>query len=94
MASAFLDGVPTFEADGRTLNMLIETPRGSRGKFKFDEATGLYQLHKLLPFGFFFPFHFGFIPHTRGEDGDPLDILLLLDMDIPQGSLVHARRPS
>src|SRR5437764_1172805 len=59
------------------VNVIVETPAGSRSKYKYDEALGLFRLHKLLPVGAAFPFDFGFIPGTRAEDGDPLDVLLL-----------------
>jgi inorganic pyrophosphatase len=54
------------------VNVVAETPAGSRNKFKFDEQRGLFLLHKVLPIGAAFPFDFGFIPGTRAEDGDPL----------------------
>ena len=46
---------------------------------KYDEEHGLWQLSKVLPLGASFPFDFGFIPSTRGEDGDPLDALIFLE---------------
>ena len=52
-------------------NVIIDTPKGSRNKYKYDEAEGLWRLSKVLPLGASFPFDFGFIPSTRGEDGDP-----------------------
>lgn len=52
------------------LNVIIETPRGSRNKFDFDEEYKLFKLVKVLPEGMVFPFEFGFIPSTRGDDGD------------------------
>jgi len=57
--------------------VVIETPAGSRNKFVYDEALGLFRLHKILPMGSAFPFDFGFIPGTLAEDGDPLDLLVL-----------------
>ena len=71
--------------------MVVETPRGNRAKFKYDAALEIFHLHKLLPLGTAFPFHFGFVPATRGEDGDFIDILLLLDEPLPQGCIVEAR---
>jgi len=59
------------------VNAVIETPAGSRNKFVYDEALGLFRLHKILPMGSAFPFDFGFIPGTLAEDGDPLDLLVL-----------------
>jgi inorganic pyrophosphatase len=52
-----------------TLNVVIETPKGSRNKFDFDEKTGMFKLGGVLPAGAVFPFDFGFIPQTLGFDG-------------------------
>ena len=71
--------------------MVVETPRGSRAKFKYDPRSGIFRLHKLLPLGNAFPFHFGFVPSTRADDGDPIDIQLLLDESLPLGCIVEAR---
>jgi inorganic pyrophosphatase len=72
-------------------NVIIDTPKGSRNKYKYDEADGLWHLSKVLPLGASFPFDFGFIPSTRGEDGDPLDVLVLLDEPAFPGCIVPAR---
>lgn len=72
-------------------NVIIETPKGSRNKFKYDEELGLFKLRKVLPLGSTFPFDFGFLPSTRASDGDPLDVLLLMDEPVFPGCLVEAR---
>jgi len=79
--------------DERTGDVLVivETPRGSRNKYAFDPIYGQFRLKKVLPLGFSFPFDFGFIPSTRGADGDPLDVLVLLDEPLPMGCLVKGR---
>jgi inorganic pyrophosphatase len=74
-----------------TLNVIIDTPKGSRNKFKYNEQLGLFVLKHALPAGMVFPFDFGFVPSTRGEDGDPLDVLLLMDEPAFAGCLVPAR---
>lgn len=56
-------------------NVIIETPRGSRNKYKYDENTGRIKFSKILPEGMMFPYDFGFIPNTKAQDGDPLDVL-------------------
>jgi inorganic pyrophosphatase len=73
------------------VNVVIEAPRDSRCKYKFDEKQGLFLLHKLLPLGSSFPYDFGFIQETEGEDGDPLDVLLLLDEPVITGCVVPVR---
>ena len=55
---------------------IIETPKSFRNKFDYDPESNLFMLGGLLPEGMMFPFDFGFIPSTRGDDGDPVDILL------------------
>ncbi|HEX8421942.1 MAG TPA: inorganic diphosphatase [Pyrinomonadaceae bacterium] len=73
------------------LHVIIDTPRGSRNKFEYDEELGLFKLGGVLPAGAVFPFDFGFVPSTRGGDGDPLDVLVLLDEAAFVGCLVVAR---
>lgn len=77
--------------EGESLNAVIETARGSRNKFKYDPELGLFRLAHVLPAGAVFPFDFGFVPSTRGEDGDPLDVLVLMDEPAFPGCLIAAR---
>jgi inorganic pyrophosphatase len=70
---------------------IIETPRDCRNKFDYDPDSGLFMLGGLLPEGMMFPFDFGFIPSTLGEDGDPLDILVLMDAPAHVGCLIEVR---
>src|SRR5579871_4460862 len=74
-----------------TCRAIIETPKGSRNKFDYDPDTNLFMLGGLLPEGMMFPFDFGFVPSTRGEDGDPLDILVLMDAPAHSGCLIDVR---
>lgn len=83
--------LPAFDSETGDLNVVIETPRGSRSKFSYDEETGFFELSKLLPAGMVFPYSFGFIPSTRGGDGDPLDVLMLYEESLFPGCLVPAR---
>ncbi|HEX8455775.1 MAG TPA: inorganic diphosphatase [Pyrinomonadaceae bacterium] len=73
------------------LRVIIETPQGSRNKFNYDEELGLFKLGGVLPAGAFFPFDFGFVPSTLGGDGDPLDVLVLMDAPVFVGCLVEVR---
>ena len=77
-------------APGR-LRVIIETPQGSRNKFDYDEELGLFKLGGVLPAGAVFPFDFGFVPSTLGGDGDPLDVLVLMDEAAFAGCLVEVR---
>lgn len=74
-----------------TCRAIIETPKGFRNKFDYDPKTNLFALGGLLPEGMMFPFDFGFIPSTLGEDGDPLDILVLMDAPAHVGCLLDVR---
>jgi inorganic pyrophosphatase len=58
-----------FGPGGKEVQAVIKTAKGSRNKFKHDEDLGLFRLRKVLPLGMIFPFDFGFLPSTRGEDG-------------------------
>src|SRR3954453_20480201 len=80
-----------FTGSSDNVNVIIETPKGSRNKFAFDSATGLFKLKKTLPAGMTFPFDFGFIPNTRGEDGDPVDALVLMDEPAHPGCWLECR---
>jgi inorganic pyrophosphatase len=77
--------------DSKTLNVIIDSPKGSRNKFEFEKTHRLFKLGGVLPVGASFPFDFGFIPSTQGGDGDPLDVLVLMDEPAFPGCLVEAR---
>src|SRR5436190_23463747 len=83
--------LPPFDEEGRLLHAIVDTPKGSRNKFKWDEKLELYKLAGVLPSGAVFPYDFGWVPGTKGEDGDPLDVLLLMDEPAFVGCLVEAR---
>ena len=70
---------------------VIETPGGSRNKFKYDENLGFYSLSGVLPEGMVFPHAFGFVPSTQAADGDPEDILILMDEPTFTGCVVPTR---
>lgn len=75
----------------KCLNVVVETPKGSRVKYAYDVERGIFELKRALPEGMLFPFNFGFIPGTKAEDGDPLDILILNEEPLLPGCLVKAR---
>src|SRR5712671_8212571 len=79
------------DAKKSTCRAIIETPKGCRNKFDYDPESNLFMLGGLLPEGMMFPFDFGFIPSTLGEDGDPLDIMVLLDAPAHVGCLIEVR---
>ena len=73
------------------LQVIVETPKGSRNKFSFDVEQEIFSLKKVLPAGMVFPYDFGFLPRTLAEDGDPIDVLLLMDEPAFPGVLVSSR---
>jgi inorganic pyrophosphatase len=83
--------LPSFGPKSEYVNVIIETPKGSRTKFKYDEQQSMFVFDKVLPIGQSFPFDFGFVPSTKGADGDPLDVMLIAEDATFVGCLVHAR---
>jgi inorganic pyrophosphatase len=67
------------EEDADLIAVIIETPKGCRNKYAFDPSERIFALKKVLPVGMTFPYDFGFVPSTGGGDGDPLDVLVLMD---------------
>jgi inorganic pyrophosphatase len=78
-------------AESTQLRVVIETPKGSRNKFKYDPGTQTFKLSKVMPEGMVFPYDFGFVPSTKAEDGDPLDVLVLTDESLFPGCSVDCR---
>jgi len=77
--------------DKEVIQVIIETPKGSRNKFAFDEEQKVFELKKVLPAGMTFPHDFGFIPSTKAEDGDPVDVLVLMDEPAYPGCFYFCR---
>jgi len=73
------------------LQVVVETPKGSRNKFAFDPEQRVFTLRKVLPAGMVFPYDFGFLPRTMAPDGDPFDVLLLMDEPAYPGVVIRAR---
>jgi inorganic pyrophosphatase len=70
---------------------LIEIPRGSRLKYEVDKPTGLLRLDRVLYSAVHYPANYGFIPRTHADDGDPLDILVLMQEPVEPLAIVRAR---
>ncbi|MBD1838523.1 inorganic diphosphatase [Coleofasciculus sp. FACHB-64] len=84
--------LPPFDSDdAETLNVIIDTPKGSRNKFEWDKKYGLYKLGGVLAAGAFFPYDFGFVPSTLADDGDAIDVLVLMEEPAFVGCLVPSR---
>jgi inorganic pyrophosphatase len=86
-----INRLTAFDEELHCINVVIETPKGSGVKYAYDPKLGFFHLKKALPEGMTFPYNFGFIPATQGEDGDPLDVLILNEEPLFPGCLVKAR---
>ena len=82
---------PLENGDAKSVQVIIETPKGSRNKYAFDHKQKIFQLKKVLPAGMAFPYDFGFVPSTLAEDGDPVDVLVLMDEPAFPGCLLKCR---
>ena len=83
-----IDCLKPFDTKGKCLNVIVETPKGSRVKYAYDIESGFFLLSKALPEGMVFPFNFGFVPKTLAADGDPLDVLILNEEPLISGCLL------
>ncbi len=73
------------------VNVVVEIPRGSNVKYEIDEATGFVFVDRFLYTPTYYPFNYGFIPQTRGEDGDPLDALVVTEEPVFPMSVIRSR---
>jgi len=78
-----------YNTSNQFVNVVIDTPKRSRIKFKYDAGSALFRVSKILPEGMMFPYDFGFIPATKGEDGDAIDALVLIEEPTFTGCLVE-----
>lgn len=86
-----LDRLPYEDKERDCLRAVVETPRGSRNKLDYNPELGVIELDAVLPEGTVFPYDFGFFPSTRAEDGDPLDVMVLMDETVAPGTIVPVR---
>lgn len=84
-------GLKPIKKNEHAVQVIVETPKGSRNKYAFDPKQGVYALKKVLPAGMAFPYDFGFVPSTRADDGDPVDVLVLMDEPAFAGCLLTCR---
>ena len=86
-----LHDVETRVRGSRRVNVVVDTPKGSRNKYKYDEELGIFRLSRILPAGMQFPYDFGSLPRTCADDGDALDVLVLMDAPTFPGCLIEVR---
>lgn len=73
------------------INAIVEIPKGRRSKFEVDKTTGLLKLDRYLYSSAHYPGDYGFMPQTLAEDGDPLDVLVMVNEPTFPGCLIEAR---
>ena len=82
--------LPAFTEDG-DVHVVVETPRGSRAKFAYDPKLETFALTKSLLTGLTYPHDWGFVPSTKADDGDPLDIMVIHDAATFPGLVITCR---
>ena len=73
------------------VNVVIEISKGSNVKYEYDIEKGMMRVDRILYTAMYYPFNYGFVAGTKGEDGDPLDILVLSNTPFVTNSLIEAR---
>ena len=85
------ENIPLGDKAPDIINAVIEIPKGSQNKYEFDEKLGVFRLDRVVYTAFHYPLDYGFIPQTRSEDGDHLDVLVIGSDPTVVGSLVEVR---
>ncbi|MBC8870098.1 MAG: inorganic diphosphatase [Planctomycetes bacterium] len=83
--------IPAFTEFSSVVNAIVEIPKGRRNKFEVDKETGLIKLDRCLYASSHYPGDYGFVPQTLAEDGDALDILVMVNEPTFSGCLIKAR---
>ena len=88
-----LEKIPPFpnDAEEYVIHIIVETPRDIRHKYAFDPELGIFKLRQTIAEGLEWPYDYGFVPQTLGDDGDPLDVIFLCDEPTFSGCLVEGR---
>jgi inorganic pyrophosphatase len=85
-----LDKIPPFDENG-VLRMIVESPKGATVKLKYEPRLCIFRIKRSLPLGLAYPFDWGFVPGTRGADGDPIDALSIHGTGTFPGVLTSCR---
>lgn len=87
-----IDLIPAGDNPPDSINVLIEVPIGGEPvKYELDKASGALFVDRILHTSMRYPANYGFVPHTLGEDGDPLDILVVTPMPVVPGCFIKSR---
>ncbi len=87
----FLFACNKYHSMNSTIKIIVETPKGCTQKYVYEPESKVFKLKKLLPVGMTFPYDFGFVPGTKGEDGDPLDVVVLWEFGSFPGCSIDCR---
>jgi len=87
---ADLLSLPTW-SEKEAFHVVIESPRGSRAKIKYEPALRAFKFSRPLIAGLFYPYDWGFIPSTEAPDGDPLDAMVFRDLSTYPGIVIECR---
>lgn len=85
-----LKDLPLGEAAPERVNAIVEIPKGTRAKYEYDVTLGVFRLDRVLYASMFYPTAYGFLPSTLAEDGDPLDVLVLISEPLDVGVMLEA----
>src|SRR5438105_13294333 len=88
--SNLVHDLPPFD-DQRNLRVVVETPRGTNIKLKYDDKHGCFSLTRIMPLGVVYPYDFGFVPQTLAHDGDPIDVMVLIGVATYPGVVIPCR---
>jgi inorganic pyrophosphatase len=83
--------IPTGPKPPHQVTAVIEIPTNERNKYELDKSLGVFRLDRVLHSAVHYPGDYGFLPRTLADDGDPLDILVLMTIPVFTGCLVDAR---
>lgn len=88
---SYLDDLPTGRDLPHVLNAIIEIPKGSSNKYEYDKELNIFRLDRTLYSPVHYPGAYGFFPRTLSEDGDPLDVVVIVEHDTFPGCLIEVR---
>lgn len=88
---SFLDDLPTGPNVPHVINAVIEIPKGSSNKYEYDKELNVFRLDRTLYSPVHYPGAYGFLPRTLSEDGDPLDVVVIVEKDTFPGCLIEVR---
>lgn len=88
---SYLDDLPTGPNFPHVINAVIEIPKGSSNKYEYDKELNVFRLDRTLYSPVHYPGAYGFVPRTLSEDGDPLDVVVIVEHDTFPGCLIEVR---